>query len=396
MSHFMTSNTTIADNYHTKRRVVSSLLRIIIMSAVLFKPVRFVANHDGDFGRTVSARVNEYFRSKHIPRLGDYRIWIKIIALPLLYIVPFGIIMSGIFSQNLLIFYALWLLMGVGLAGCGLGIMHDACHGAISKNKNVNNFLGEFVMALAGGSVINWKIQHNVLHHSYTNIDGYDEDIDPAGIMRFSPHQPLKPFYRFQIVYAWFLYGLMTFFWATFKDFAQLTRYEKKGLVQRQGTTFKKELIKLIILKIVYYAVFIALPIVLLDVAWYHIVAAWFGMHFVAGLILALVFQPAHVVPDSEYPLPDANNNVQGDRVIHQLLTTSNFAPTNRILSWYVGGLNYQIEHHLFPTMSHVHHREVSKIVEKTAVEFGLPYHSQPSFLGAIANHAKMLYKLSK
>ncbi len=366
------------------------------MSAVLFKPVRFVSNKDGDFGKAVSTRVNEYFRSKNIPRLGDYRIWIKIIALPLLYIVPFAIIMRGVFSDSLLMFYALWLVMGVGLAGCGLGIMHDACHGAISKNKAINNFLGEFVMALAGGSVINWKIQHNVLHHSYTNIDGYDEDIDPAGIMRFSPHQPHKPFYRFQIIYAWFLYGLMTFFWATFKDFAQLSRYNKKGLVERQGTTYKKELTKLIILKIVYYAVFIALPLLFLDVAWYHIAAAWFSMHFVAGLILALVFQPAHVVPDSEYPLPDANNNVQGDRLIHQLLTTSNFAPSNRILSWYVGGLNYQIEHHLFPTMSHVHHREVSKIVEKTALEFGLPYHSQPTFLGAIANHAKMLYKLSK
>ena len=122
----------------------------------------------------------------------------------------------------------------------------------------------------------------------------------------------------------------------------------------------------------------------------------WFCMHFVAGLTLACVFQPAHVVPSSEFPLPDENNNVEGDFAMHQLLTTANFAPNNRILSWFVGGLNYQIEHHLFPNISHVHHRHISKIVKETALEFGLPYYSQPSFTAAILNHAKMLYKFGR
>jgi linoleoyl-CoA desaturase len=366
------------------------------MSLHSFKTVHFISNNDRDFGSTIRNRVHTYFKTNHISNIGDYRIWIKIILLPLLFFIPFGLIMSGTFSDNLLIFYGLWMLMGTGLAGCGLGIMHDACHGAISKNKYVNSFLGDFVMALAGGSALNWKIQHNVLHHSFTNIDGYDEDIDPSGIMRFSPHQPTKSFYRFQTVYAWFFYGLMTFFWATFKDFLQLSRYEKKGLIEKQGTTYQKELIKLIIFKVVYYAAFIVAPILVLNVDWWHIVLAWFSMHFVAGLILACIFQPAHVVPTSEYPLPDQNNNVKGDRTIHQLLTTSNFAPTNRLLSWYVGGLNYQIEHHLFPAMSHVHYRKISGIVEKTAKEFGLPYNSEPTFVGALYNHAKMLHSLRK
>jgi len=119
-------------------------------------------------------------------------------------------------------------------------------------------------------------------------------------------------------------------------------------------------------------------------------------MHFLAGLILACVFQPAHVLPDTAFPLPDKNNHVEGNYEIHQLLTTANFAPTNRILSWYVGGLNYQIEHHLFPQMSHVHHREVSKIVKATAKEFGLPYYSEKTFIGAIINHAKMINTLGK
>jgi len=357
--------------------------------------VKFIPKNDSEFGLTVRKRVDEYFKSKKISKTGDYRVWIKVIVLPLLYLVPFIFIVTNMYGGSLLAFYGLWLLMGIGLAGCGLGIMHDACHGALSKNKSVNRLVG-MVLNLAGGTVINWKIQHNVLHHSFTNIDGYDEDIDPSGVMRFSPHQPVKPFYKYQVYYAWFFYGLMTFFWATFKDFLQLARYEKKGLIKAQGSTYGKEMTRLILQKIVYYAIFLALPIILLDIAWWHILIGWFCMHFVGGLILACIFQPAHVVPTSEFPLPDKDHNVEGDWAKHQMLTTSNFAPSNKILSWYVGGLNYQIEHHLFPSMCHVHHPEVSKIVKKTAEEFGLPYNSQPSFLGALINHAKVLHKLRK
>ncbi|MCP4457205.1 MAG: acyl-CoA desaturase [Cytophagales bacterium] len=361
----------------------------------MLRAVKFISKGDKDFGITVRKRVSDYFKEKNIARTGDYRIWVKVFVLPMLLLVPFALILTNFFTGSLFLFYALWLLMGIGLAGCGLGIMHDACHGAISKKQSVNQFIGALVLNLAGGSTLNWKIQHNVLHHSYTNIDGYDEDIDPSGIMRFSPHQPVKSYYRFQTVYAWFLYGLMTFEWATFKDFLQLKRYNQKGLLA-QNTTADKELAKLIILKVLYYSLFIVLPILLLDIAWWHIVLGWFSMHFVAGLILGCVFQPAHVVPSSEFPLPDKDNHVAGDWAIHQLLTTANFAPTNRILSWYVGGLNYQIEHHLFPNMSHVHHRTISKIVKRTAEEFGLPYYSQPTFVGALANHASMLHKLRK
>jgi len=174
------------------------------------------------------------------------------------------------------------------------------------------NIIGTIILNLAGGSTFNWKIQHNVLHHSFTNIDGYDEDISPQGLMRLSPHQPMKAFYKFQIFYAWFFYGLMTFFWSTFKDFSQLSRYHKKDLLKTQRTTYSKELIKLILIKILYYSIFIVPPILFLSVAWWHVLLGWFSMHFLAGLILGCVFQPAHVVPTSEFPLPDKNKLVEG------------------------------------------------------------------------------------
>ena len=366
------------------------------MTEALFATVNFIPKGDSEFGNIVRKRVSEYFTSNGISRTGDYRIWIKIIILPVIYLAPFVLIMTNWYSSTLWAFYGLWAIMGIGLAGCGLGIMHDACHGAISKSHAVNNFIGELILGLAAGSTTNWKIQHNLLHHSYTNIDGYDEDIDPGGVMRFSPHQPVKPFYRFQVIYAWFVYGLMTFFWATFKDYLQLNRYNKKGLVNKYGSTFKIEFLKLVLQKILYYGLFIALPIIFLDIAWWHVVLGWFSMHFIAGVILGCVFQPAHVVPTSEFPLPDGENKIEGDWAKYQMLTTANFAPGNRLLSWYIGGLNYQIEHHLFPNMSHVHHRRISRIVKQTAEEYGVPYNSQPTFLGALANHAKTLHKFRK
>lgn len=365
------------------------------MSSSILKPIRFVSKDKSGFGPAVKKRVAAFLNENGKERTGDYRIWIKVIVLPLIYLVPFAFLFTTHAASSIWLFYGLWVMMGVGVAGCGLGIMHDACHGAISKNKTINRVVG-MVLNLFGGHVLNWKIQHNVLHHSYTNIDGYDEDLDPSGVMRFSPHQPIKPFFKYQVYYAWFFYGLMTFSWATFKDFSQLKRYKAKGLIESQGTTYNRELMKTLGNKLFYYTVFIVAPLYFIDVAWYHVFLGWFAMQFVSGLILACIFQPAHVMPSAEYPLPDRNNNIDGDREIYQLLTTSNFAPSNRILSWYVGGLNYQIEHHLFPTMSHVHHRSISHIVKETAEEFGLPYYSEPTFFGALKKHASMLRKLGK
>lgn len=362
----------------------------------IFSPVNFSTKDkpQNEFFLTLRKRVNGYFKERGISKNGDYRMWIKVIAMPLIYFIPFILILTGTFN-NLWQFYGLWLIMGVGVAGCGLGVMHDANHGSLSSNPKVNNLIGK-ILNVIGGNALNWKIQHNVLHHSFTNVDGYDEDIHPGGLLRFSPHQPHKKFFRFQHIYAWILYGMMTLMWITVKDFAQLARYNKLGLLTGQGKKMSTELVKMIINKVLYYAYVLVLPLLLLDVAWYHIVFGIVSMHFLAGLILGMVFQPAHVVPTSEYPLPDANNHVDANWAVHQLSTTADFAQNNPIVNWYVGGLNFQIEHHLFPNICHVHYKELSKIVKKTADEFGYPYIANPTFFGAVIKHGKMLYQLGR
>ena len=360
------------------------------MAAV--KPVRFIGKNNRDFVRTVNKRVEAYFKDKGISKHADYRMVIKTICMMAFYITPFVILMTGV--EQTWLFYTLEVLMGLGLAGVGLSVMHDANHHAYSKNQKVNNVIS-FSLNLLGGSSTNWRIQHNVLHHTYTNIHGHDEDIAPvSNLLRFSPHDELRKVHRFQFLYAWFFYGLMTLMWCTTKDIAQLKRYKDKDLLKGQRITYKKALTRIIITKICFLTVTLGLPFAITDYAWYNIVLGWLTMHFVAGFFLAIVFQPAHVMEDIEYPLPTDKNEIENFWLVHQLYTTCDFAHGNRPLSWFVGGLNYQVEHHLFPGICHVHYRALSKIVKQTAHEFDLPYHVRKTFIGAIIKHGAMLKKL--
>lgn len=341
-----------------------------------------------DFLTELRTSVNDYFKNNNIEPYGDNRIMVKTIFMGLLYLVPLALMVSGIIT-SVWVVLVLWVLMGLGKSGVGMATMHDANHGSFSKSDRINKLFGNS-MYLLGGFPANWRYQHNTLHHGYTNVEGHDEDIAPPGILRLSPHRPLKKMHRYQHLYAWFLYGLMTISWIITKDFRRLQKYRKAG-VKLGKRTYRSLMIELIVSKIAYYILFLVLPLLTIPVAWYWIVAGFLLMHFTAGLVLASIFQTAHVVPSSEYPLPDENNELNNNWAAHQLYTTSNFAPKSRIFSWMIGGLNYQVEHHLFPNISHIHYRDIAGIVQQKAKEFGLPYHVNRTFLSAVWQHVRML-----
>ncbi len=355
--------------------------------------IRFVSKQH-DFFTTLNQRVNSYFKSNNISRNANLSMVIKTIAMFALYFVPYGLMISGL-TPSLFFYYGLNLMMGIGLAGIGMSVMHDANHGAYSSKPWVNNLLG-YSLNLVGGNAFNWKVQHNVLHHTFTNIEGVDEDITPRGVLRFSPHTPWKSFHRFQFIYAWFFYGLLSFVWIVFKDYGRLLKYKNDGMVEKQKTTAWKEWLILLGSKVFYYAYMIAIPMLLLPFAWYHILLGFLTMHYVAGFILAIIFQPAHVIEGTEYPLPDDKGNIYNAWAIHQLHTTTNFAQKNKLLSWYVGGLNFQVEHHLFSNVCHVHYKDLSAIVKQTAIEFGLPYKTKETFREAMVGHYRILKELGQ
>lgn len=347
-----------------------------------------------DFTTDLRNSVNEYFSKNKIQQYGNQKIYLKTIFMGLLYFAPFILMISGLVSS---IFFVLlcWFIMGLGMSGLGMVTMHDANHGSFSRHRWVNRLFGNSLYLL-GGFPPNWRFQHNTLHHGFTNVEGLDEDIAPPGILRFSPHSPLKKIHRYQYIYAWFFYSLMTISWIVTKDFNRFSKYKGMGAKLSRNRKMNSLLADIIISKIVYYAVFLILPLLTISVAWYWIIAGFLLMHFTSGLVLSSIFQTAHVVPSSEYPVPDVNGELDKNWAAHQLYTTSDYAPKSRIFSWLVGGLNYQVEHHLFPNISHIHYRNISKIVQAKAKKYDLPYHVNKSFASALWQHFQMLRLLGK
>lgn len=354
--------------------------------------VKFIGQNKSDkqFVVTLRKNVNDYFKENHISTKANFAMLIKTIIMVSLYIVPYIIILT--IPMHLIVALGLVILMGIGIAGVGMGVMHDACHGSYSKKQWVNNLLGGSLYLL-GSNVLNWKIQHNVLHHTYTNISGLDEDINAKGPIRLAEYTPLKKHHRYQFIYAFVFYGLMTIA-KLINDFTNLFYYNKKGLVKSQNKKLTNEFIKMVFRKIIYLFFIIGLPIWLTNFKWYQILIGFFIMHWVASIILSFVFQMAHVVEGAEQPVPEENINT--DWHVHQLNTTSDFARTNKFLGWYIGGLNFQIEHHLFPNICHIHYNKIAPIVEKTAREFGIPYNLKSTFLQAFSSHIIRLKELGR
>jgi linoleoyl-CoA desaturase len=271
--------------------------------------------------------------------------------------------------------------------------MHDSNHGAYAESKGVNAFLGSLLNILGGYSV-NWRIQHNILHHTYTNIHGLDEDIETGEIIRMTPEKPLRSYHRYQHIYAWMLYCIMNLFWISLKDYRMLFRYSKNNLLAKEKKTLRRALVELSLLKVLYVGYIVVLPILFSNVAWPHVVLGFVAMHVIAGFSLASIFQPAHVVETSDYSAPNDERRMEHNWAVHQVMNTADFAPDNKLVSWFIGGLNYQIEHHLFPHICHIHYPQIAGIVRNVANEFNIPYQVMPTFRSALYAHGKMLKRL--
>ena len=347
-----------------------------------------------DFSKTLKERVDAYFKENGLSRQGDWRMYAKTVLMLGLFFTPWAFIAFGGTGGGWQ-FWVAEIIMGFGLAGIGLNVMHDANHGSFSKHKWVNQTVS-YVLDLVGGSSALWRIQHNVLHHSFTNIEGLDEDIDTPGILRFTPNRPLKKIHKLQFIYAWGFYSIMTLFWMTAKDWLALARYRKKGLVKSSGNSVGQLTRDLVISKLLYFGYIMVLPALFSSLPFWKIIVGWMVMHAVTGLILASIFQPAHVLEDLQFAQGEKGASMEDDNLSHQLKSTANFGTRSRLFTWMCGGLNHQIEHHLFPQVCHIHFSDLAPIVRKTAEEFGLPYRSSTTFAGALALHTKMLWKLGR
>lgn len=352
--------------------------------------IRFSNKDPEQFFRTLRSRVNGYFKVNDIPKTGDGRLYLKTGIVMGLFLIPLALIPFSL-GGNLLTLL-LYAIMGVGMASIGFCVLHDAIHGSFSPNKKLNKVMG-YTMNMIGGSAFTWTIQHNVLHHTYTNIYPVDEDVDDKPFLRLSPNGKLKGYHRFQHIYAPFVYALATLSWVFLKDFKQLAVYNKTGMTKRFGFKPRRELWGMISSKVLNLFFVVALPL-LVGVTPWAVIVGFILMHMIAGLYLTMVFQLAHVVEGPEqFGVPD-DGKVENSWAIHQLSTTANFANKSKLATWLMGGLNFQIEHHLFPNISHVHYPRISEIVKSTAGEFGVPYHEYKRFGQAFRSHFRQLKSL--
>jgi len=343
------------------------------------------------FVRDVKARVADYFEVTGKSSKADWTMWVKTVILLTMVFGSYAAIMSNHFSP-----LAMWgfaFVMGVGFAGSGFGISHDALHGAYSSNQTVNRLLG-FSFDIFGANSYMWKLTHNVIHHTYTNIEGVDEDIDYAPFLRLSPHGKYGPQHRYQHLYGFLTYSIATLFWVFVKDYKYFLKRDLGPYKNKKHP--KSEVAILAIGKIVHYSWMLIIPAIVVHVAWWQFLIGFLTVHLTAGIILGVVFQLAHVVEGTDYPLPDTGGSMEHTWLLHEMVTTADFAPNNKLLTWYVGGLNFQIEHHLFPKVCSVHYRAISKIVKATAEENGIPYNVQPTLFSAIRSHYRMLKAMGR
>lgn len=354
--------------------------------------LKFIDRGKSTFLTTLKERVETYFKNSHLSRHANkfmvFKTVLFLTLMPLFYI----LIITGIFP--LFVQLLLAMVLGMTMAFIGFNVCHDALHGAYSSNKKVNKGLG-FIFNIIGASSYVWNLTHNIVHHSYTNIIGHDEDIEIApGLIRVNKEDKLNKLQRYQHIYAFFLYGLTTLSWFFRKDYY---KFFKKNIGESHVNKHPKiEYFNLFFYKLIYYFIFIVLPLLIMDITWWQFLIGFVAMNIAESLVLGLVFQLAHVVEETEIKLPTEENNIEEAWASHQMRTTANFAPKNKLASFLCGGLNLQVEHHLFPKICHIHYRKISDIVKKTAAEFNLPYNVNRSFFSALRSHYFFLKKLGR
>jgi linoleoyl-CoA desaturase len=333
-------------------------------------------------------RVSAYFNDRGLSDKANAAMVIRTIVTFAVTFGAYALILTGWFSAPIML--ALAILVGIGVAGIGFGVSHDAAHGAYSSRPKINKVLA-YTFDLCGASSTLWVLGHNIVHHTYTNIPGVDGDIASSGLLRQSPGRDHRWYHRYQWLYAFPLYSLAMLNWVLIKDYKDILRGALDHRTHRQSATAA-----LLGFKLLYYGWSFLIPFFVLDIPWWQLLIGYVAMHLTAGLILGTVFPLAHVVEGPSFPVPDAGGTMSDAWVAHELATTADFSHGSRLLTWCIGSLNYQIEHHLFPRICSVHFPAIREIVRDVTRRHGLPYHYNPTLFSAIRSHLRMLRRFGR
>jgi linoleoyl-CoA desaturase len=353
--------------------------------------IRFVDPNKSQFFFTVKQNVDEYFKKNNLSKHANASMIAKSIFFFGGVWVLYGLILSNQFTPLTMLVLAM--LLGMFKAMVGFNISHDAIHGSYSSNAFVNKLLG-YSFSVLGANQSVWIQSHNIVHHTYTNIPEHDEDLIVApGLLRLTEGDKKAKIQKFQHLYGFFLYSFASISWVFRKDFI---KFFQKKIGQTENRFTARDTFELFFFKILYIVIFILVPLIVLkDITVLQFVLGFLAMHFTMGLTLGLVFQLAHVVEQTEYPTPTEIGHIEEAWAVHQMKTTANFGVGSWLTTFLCGGLNHQVEHHLFPKICHIHYPEISKIVRETAIEHGVPYIENKTFFTALKSHYNILKKYS-
>ncbi|HEX5244133.1 MAG TPA: acyl-CoA desaturase [Tepidisphaeraceae bacterium] len=350
-------------------------------------------NGSDRFIRELRRRVDAYFEHTGQKRRDCPQMYFKTASILLW--------LAGAYLSLLLFAHAWWIVvplaivLGLSMAAVGFNIQHDGAHKAYSDRQWVNKIMS-LTLDLMGGSSYLWDWKHNSIHHTYPNIDGHDDDINIGLLGRLSPQQRRLPFHRYQGIYLWILYGFLAVKWHLFDDFYQIAVGRIGGHTIRRPRG--KDLMVFIGGKAIFFSLAFVIPMLMHPV--WAVLSVYAIAAFVSGLVLSVVFQLAHCVGEAEFPVasitPEGASRIETEWAVHQVKTTVNFARRNRVLRWLLGGLNFQIEHHLFHKICHIHYPALSKVVEETCREFGICYNEHRSFLAALGSHFHWLVQMGR
>jgi len=335
-------------------------------------------------------RINNYFEEAGKATTGNFQLYFKAILLSTAFIVIYTHL---VFFTPAIIWAVLeCILLGVVIAAIGFNVMHDGAHGSFSTSPFLNR-IAAFSVNVLGGSSFMWNMKHNVIHHAFTNIDGLDDDIDIKPWMRMTSTQKKLPLHKFQHIYFWFLYSLLYILWIFVLDYQKYFK-QKVGSVPLKKMSTADHLV-FWGFKVFNLFLYVIIPWYVLGfVSW---LVGFLIFTCVAGFVLSIVFQLAHTVEHTAFPVVnEETNRFEDEWAVHQLKTTANFATNNKLVSWFVGGLNFQIEHHLFPKISHVHYPAISKIIKQACQEYGVVYIEYPKVRYAVASHVSFLKQMGR
>lgn len=348
------------------------------------KKLKFSKDEGSQFYKELNEQIELYFKENKLQKTGNSTMYFKIGMYFCLDILCYVLMIT---STSVEAFYIFYLLMGLAVLLTAFNISHDAAHGVAVKSKFWNKLLFQVSFNLQGNNAYVWGKNHIESHHLYTNVEGSDIDVLNNPLVRMTVHQPLKWYHRFQHIYTPVLYLLYSINWFFFRETLMLFNYSSRTIKIKIPA---KEVVKLVLFKLLYIGYMILLPIYLLPFGWGNVLLAFVLNHFLISILFTGVLGVSHLSDFVSHPEPDEEGKLDISWAKLQMCTSVDYNADSVFFNWTLGGFNAHTLHHLLPNICHVHYLKILPIFRSLADKHGLTYMEMP-YHKTLASHFRFL-----